>query len=72
MRTWRLLNPSNACAGHPTYYSRFGFSARPAERLKAPFSGPSFQALELAPETLADVTGEVRCPPPFGPESSHP
>jgi putative acetyltransferase len=52
--------------GHPLYYPRFGFSARLAERLKAPFSGPAFMALELVPGALADVTGEVRYPPPFG------
>lgn len=52
--------------GHPDFYPRFGFSARLAERLKAPFSGPSFMALELVPGALADVTGEVRYPPPFG------
>lgn len=55
--------------GHPDYYPRFGFSARLAERLKAPFSGPSFMALELVPGALADVTGEVCYPPPFGLES---
>jgi putative acetyltransferase len=52
--------------GHPDYYPRFGFSAQLAERLKAPFSGPAFMALELVPGALADVTGEVRYPTPFG------
>jgi predicted N-acetyltransferase YhbS len=52
--------------GHPGYYPRFGFSATLAGRLKAPFSGPAFMALELAPGALAGVTGEVRYPPPFG------
>lgn len=52
--------------GHPDYYPRFGFSARLAERLKAPFSGPAFMALELVPGALENVTGEVRYPPPFG------
>lgn len=56
--------------GHPDYYPRFGFSARLAERLKAPFSGPAFMAVELVPRALADVTGEVRYPPPFGLEPS--
>ena len=56
--------------GHPDYYPRFGFSARLAERLQAPFSGPAFMALELVPGALADVAGQVRYPPPFGlPES---
>src|SRR6516165_4423395 len=52
--------------GHADYYPRFGFSARLAERLKAPFSGAAFMALELMPGALANVTGEVRYPPPFG------
>ena len=52
--------------GHPDYYPRFGFSARRAGRLKAPFSGAAFMALELVPGALAGVTGEVRYPPPFG------
>ena len=52
--------------GHPDYYPRFGFSARLAERLQAPFSGAAFMALELMPGALANVTGEVRYPPPFG------
>jgi putative acetyltransferase len=58
--------------GHPGYYLRFGFSAQLAERLKAPFSGPAFMALELVPGALANVTGEVRYPPPFGLESARP
>jgi len=33
--------------GHPEYYPRFGFSAALAEQVDAPFSGPSFMALEL-------------------------
>jgi putative acetyltransferase len=52
--------------GHSNYYPRFGFSAQLAERLKSPFSGPSFMALELVPGALAGGTGEVRYPPPFG------
>jgi putative acetyltransferase len=52
--------------GHADYYPRFGFSARLAERLTAPFSGPSFMALELVPGALAGITGEVRYPSPFG------
>lgn len=58
--------------GHPAYYPRFGFSARLAERLQAPFSGPAFMALELTPGALAGVTGEVRYPPPFGLEGRSP
>jgi predicted N-acetyltransferase YhbS len=52
--------------GHADYYPRFGFSAQLAERLQAPYSGPSFMARELEPGALADVTGQVRYPPPFG------
>ena len=52
--------------GHPEYYPRFGFSARLAGRLRAPFSGPAFMALELVPGALEGVEGEVRYPPPFG------
>jgi putative acetyltransferase len=56
--------------GHPDYYPRFGFSSRLAERLKAPFSGPAFMALELVPGALENVAGQVRYPPPFGLEQS--
>lgn len=52
--------------GHPEFYSRFGFSAGLTERLKSPFSGPSFMAAELEPGALAGGEGEVRYPPPFG------
>jgi putative acetyltransferase len=55
--------------GHPAYYPRFGFSAQLAERFQAPFSGPSFMALELVPGALAGVNGRVRYPPPFGLEA---
>jgi putative acetyltransferase len=56
--------------GHPAYYPGFGFSAQLVERLKAPFSGPAFMALELVPGALENVTGEVCYPPPFGLESA--
>ena len=51
--------------GHPGYYPRFGFSATLAQRLDAPFSGPAFMALELAPDALSSG-GTVRYPAPFG------
>jgi predicted N-acetyltransferase YhbS len=54
--------------GHADYYPRFGFSAGMAERLKSPFSGPAFMAMELTPGALEGVTGKVRYPPPFGSE----
>ena len=40
------------------------------ERLQAPFSGPSFMALELVLGALGGVAGEVRYPPPFGLEEA--
>lgn len=51
--------------GHPEFYPRFGFSAKLAERLKSPFSGPAFMAVELVPDALEGIEGEVRYPPPF-------
>ncbi|MCY3811244.1 MAG: N-acetyltransferase [Gammaproteobacteria bacterium] len=50
--------------GHPTYYPRFGFSARLAEPLQAPFSGPAFMALELVPGALS-AGGVVHYPDAF-------
>jgi len=38
--------------GHPAYYPRAGFSARAAKTVRAPFSGPSFMALDLTPGAL--------------------
>ena len=52
--------------GHADYYPRFGFSAALAERLRSPFPGPHFMALELVSGALDGVEGEVRYPPPFG------
>lgn len=52
--------------GHPEFYPRFGFSAGLAERLRSPFSGPAFMAVELVPGALKGIEGEVRYPPPFG------
>lgn len=51
--------------GHPEFYSRFGFSAKRAERLSSPYSGPAFLALELVPGALDKVQGEVQYAPPF-------
>jgi putative acetyltransferase len=51
--------------GHADYYPRFGFSARAAESLQAPFSGPHFMALELKPGVLKDG-GKVRYAKAFG------
>lgn len=51
--------------GHADYYPRFGFSARAAESLQAPFSGPHFMALELTPGAL-EAGGKVRYAKAFG------
>ena len=52
--------------GHPKFYPRFGFSAKLTERLKSPFSGEAFMAMELVPGALDGLEGKVRYPPPFG------
>jgi putative acetyltransferase len=51
--------------GHPEFYPRFGFSAKLADPLKAPYSGEAFMALELVSGALAGVEGEVSYQPPF-------
>jgi putative acetyltransferase len=51
--------------GHPAYYSRFGFSARLAAKIAAPFAGPNFMALELVPGALTGVAGAVAYPAAF-------
>jgi len=57
--------PAIVLLGHPAYYPRFGFSAQAAESLDAPFSGPSFMALELEPGVLK-AGGDVRYAAAFG------
>lgn len=57
--------PAVIVLGHADYYPRFGFSAALAAPLEAPFSGPSFMALELVPGALA-AGGRVRYAPAFG------
>ena len=52
--------------GHADYYPRFGFSAALVRRLKAPFAGTSFMALELVSDALGGELGRVVYPPPFG------
>jgi putative acetyltransferase len=43
--------------GHPHCYPRVGYSAEAARTVTAPFSGPSFMAVALAPGALdAPVT----------------
>lgn len=52
--------------GHEHYYPKFGFSAELAKPLLAPFSGPCWMALELAPDALTNVGGRVQYASPFG------
>lgn len=51
--------------GLPEFYARSGFSAGRAARLRSPYSGPEFMAVELVPGALDGIEGEVRYPPPF-------
>ena len=56
--------------GQAEFYIRFGFSAITAERLRAPFSGPNFLAVELVPGVLAIDNADVRYAAAFGLENS--
>jgi putative acetyltransferase len=58
--------------GHAGYYARFGFSAELARKLRAPFRGDSFMALELVPGALTGRAGTVRYPPAFRLGAGHP
>jgi putative acetyltransferase len=51
--------------GHADYYPRVGYSAAAATTVKAPFSGPSFMALELVPGALAGPVA-ITYAPAFG------
>lgn len=51
--------------GRADYYPQFGFSARAAESLEAPFSDPHFMALALKPGVL-EAGGHVRYAKAFG------
>jgi putative acetyltransferase len=51
--------------GHPEFYPRFGFAPERAVRLRSPYAGPAFMALELVPGALEGVEGEVRYAAPF-------
>lgn len=59
-----LALPAVVVLGHADYYPRFGFSAALGERLAAPFSGPSFMAIELAPGGVP-AGAEIRYAPAF-------
>ena len=52
--------------GHAAYYPRFGFSAALTRHLAAPFTGPSFMALEFIPGALSGSAGVVSYPAAFG------
>jgi putative acetyltransferase len=51
--------------GHPSFYSRLGFSAALAEPLAGPFKGPAWMATELVPGALDGVAGWIEYPEPF-------
>ena len=51
--------------GDPAYYSRFGFSAERAKRLRGPYSGDALMALELTRGVLKNGTGALRYPDAF-------
>lgn len=52
--------------GHASYYPRFGFSTELGKRVRSPYSGDSWMALELQPGALQGVTGSVQYPVAFG------
>ena len=52
--------------GHPGYYPRFGFSVALGRRVKSPYSGDSWMALELEPSALNGIEGSVQYPAAFG------
>lgn len=47
--------------GHPTYYSRFGYTPASKWNIKAPFDIPDevFMAIELVPNSLKHTNGKV-------------
>ena len=51
--------------GEPAYYNRFGFSAALTTPLSSPYAGEYFMALELQPNALQGVQGEVCYAEPF-------
>ena len=56
--------PAVIVLGDPAYYARFGFEAALTARLRAPFRGPAFMALEFLPGALREG-GEARYPAGF-------
>ncbi len=51
--------------GQPSFYERFGFSARLAEGFKTPFAGPYLMALELSKGLLRGRKGKIIYADPF-------
>ncbi|MCE5213778.1 MAG: N-acetyltransferase [Methanobacterium sp.] len=53
--------------GHPNYYPKFGFKSATDEGLKSPVPVPdeAFMVLELVPESLTGVKGEIKFPKEF-------
>lgn len=51
--------------GDPVYYSRFGFSAERAKRLRGPYSGEALMALDLSEGVLKNGTGDLNYPDAF-------
>lgn len=51
--------------GQPSFYERFGFSARLAEGFKTPFAGPYLMALEFSKEVLSGRKGRIIYADPF-------
>ena len=53
--------------GHPTYYTRFGFTSARVKGLEASFTVPdeAFMLIELSPDVLNDISGVVIYPPAF-------
>lgn len=48
--------------GDPSYYGRFGFSARAAQGFASLYAGPALQAVELRAGTLGEGVGRLRYP----------
>lgn len=51
--------------GQPSFYERFGFSARLAEDFATPFAGPYLMALELSKSVLNGRKGKIIYANPF-------
>lgn len=51
--------------GDPVYYSRFGFAHSSVAHLATPYQGEAFMGLDLVPEALKGVEGNVAYSHPF-------